>query len=57
MNKPEMTMSEVMQYMAWIMFNGFDYEEKRKEEDLIPINGDKITSKRGVVLLVKSFER
>lgn len=57
MNKPEMTMSEVMQYMAWLMFNGFDYEEIRKEEDLIPINGDKITSKRGVVLLVKSFER
>lgn len=57
MSNSEMTMSEVMQYMAWLMFNGFDNEEMRVEEDLIPINSDRITAKRGVCLLVQSCER
>lgn len=55
MNKTEM--SEVMQYMAWIMFNGFDHEEMRAAEDKMPINGEEITAKRGVYLLVRSCER
>ena len=50
-------MREVMQYMAWLMFNGFDNEEMREAEDTMPINGEETTAKRGVYLLVRSFER
>ena len=50
-------MREVMRYMGWLMFNGFDYEEKREAEDRIPINGTEITAKRGVQLLIQGFER
>lgn len=53
----ETNMREVMQYMAWLMFNGFDNEEMRKAEDVMPINGEEITAKRGVYLLVRSCER
>ena len=55
MNK-EIEMKDVMQYMAWLMFNGFDEMRVREEEDLIPINSEQITTKRGVYLLVRSFE-
>ena len=50
-------MREVMRYMGWLMFNGFDNEEQREAEDRIPINGKIITAKEGVALLVQSFER
>lgn len=50
-------MREVMRYMGWLMFNGFDNEEQRELEDRIPINGVITTAKRGVALLVQGFER
>lgn len=50
-------MREVMRYMGWLMFNGFDNEEQRELEDRIPINSQIITAKEGVALLVQAFER
>ena len=50
-------MREVMQYMAWLMFNSFDDQDMRKAEETKPINGEEITAKRGVCLLVQSFEK
>lgn len=50
-------MREVMRYMGWLMFNGFDNKEQNELEDRIPINGKIITAKEGVVLLVQGFER
>ena len=50
-------MREVMRYIGWMMFNGFDSEEQRQIEDRTPINGAEVTAKRGVTLLVQGFER
>lgn len=49
-------MRPVMQYMAWLMLNSFDDQDMRKAEEIKPINGEEITAKRGVYLLVRSFE-
>lgn len=53
----EVQMREVMRYIGWMMFNGFDNEEQRELEDRIPINGKIITAKEGLALLVQGFER
>ena len=50
-------MRDVMQYMAWLMFNGFDNKEMNEAEDRMPINGEQTTAKRGVCLLVQSFDK
>lgn len=50
-------MREIMRYMGWLMFNGFDNEEQRAAEDRIPINGKQTTAKHGVQLLIQGFER
>lgn len=55
--KNEIGTREAMRYIGWIMFNGFDNEDQRVAEDTIPINGQIITAKEGVALLVQSFER
>lgn len=50
-------MREIMRYIGWMMFNGFDNEEQRAVEDRIPINGTQATAKNGVQLLIQGFER